>query len=308
MTLALRVGRHTVQLTNPDKILFPADGITKRDLAEYYKAVAPRMVPHLRDRPLNLQRFPEGIGRPGFFQQEMPDHGPDWLEGVTVAKEGGSVRHLMAQNAATLVYLANQGCITPHAWLSRAGALERPDQIIFDLDPPGEDDPRVRGATLALGALLRELGLAPFVKTTGSRGYHVMVPLDAGADFEEVRAFAESVAEALVRERPAELTTETRKAQRRGRVFVDTMRNAYAHTAVPPFAVRARPGAPVATPIAWEELEDRRMRPARFTLRTVLRRLEAGVDPWRDYRRRARGLARARQALGPARPGAGAAR
>lgn len=295
--VALRVGRRTVELTSPDKVLFPDDGITKRDLAEYYLAIAPRMLPFLRDRPLNLQRFPNGIARPGFFQQEISASHPDWVETVRVAKEGGWVRHVVAGEAATLVYLANQGCVTLHAWLSRAGSLQRPDQMILDLDPPEAGDSRVRGAARALGELLRGIGLTPFIKTTGSRGYHVVVPLDGKEGFERVRGFAQVVAEALVRQRPEELTVEARKDRREGRILVDTLRNSYAHTAVPPYAVRARPGAPVATPIGWDELEDRRMHPARFTLRTVLRRLERGLDPWRDFRRRARGLARARRAL-----------
>lgn len=291
---AVRVGRHTVQLTHPGKVLFPADGITKADLLEYYVAVARRMIPHLKDRPVNLQRFPSGIDHKGFFQQEMPDYFPDWIDGVTVQKEGGQLRHVMIQDAGTLAYLASQACITPHAWLSRAGQLEYPDQMVLDLDPTEAEGDQLRGAAAAAGALLVELGLTPFLKTTGSRGYHVVVPLDGRLDFDMVRAFAHDVAEVLARRHPAELTSETRKAKRGGRIYIDTLRNAYAHTAVPAYAVRARAGAPVATPIDWEELADPAMHAARFTIRNVLDRRQ---DPWAGFRRSARGLTRAREKL-----------
>jgi bifunctional non-homologous end joining protein LigD len=255
------------------------------------------MLPQLRDRPLNLERFPSGIGKPGFFQQEMPKQAPDWLGSVSVRKEGGRVRHVVASGAAALVYLANQSCVTLHAWLSRRDRLEHPDQLIFDLDPPDQRPRDVAAAARALGRLLRELGLTPFIKTTGSRGYHVLVPLDRRQTYDVVREFAREVAEELVRRHPSELTLEARKQSRRGRIYVDIMRNSYAHTAVPPYTVRARRGAPVATPIAWEELEDPAMHPARFGLRDIPARLESVPDPWKDLRRRVKPLGAAIEAL-----------
>jgi bifunctional non-homologous end joining protein LigD len=286
----LRAGGRAVEITHPDRILFPEDGITKGELAEYYGEVAPYMVPHLKDRPLNLERFPKGIGEAGFFQQAAASHYPDWIPRVTVPKAGGKVRHVVVQNAAALVYLANQSAVTLHAWLSRQDRLDRPDQMIFDLDPPPGRVGAVAKAARDLGALLRELALVPFVKTTGSRGYHVLVPLDRKADFDEVRGFAGEVAAELVRRSPAALTTEIRKDERNGRIFVDTLRNAYAHTAVPPFTVRARRGAPVATPISWVELDDPEMHPARFTIRNLLPRLEREPDPWAELRKSAKPL------------------
>jgi bifunctional non-homologous end joining protein LigD len=293
----VRVGGRTVGVSSLDKVLFPDAGITKGELIEYYTAVAPHMLPHLKDRPINLERFPDGIARGGFFQQAMPDSFPEWIEGVTVEKAGGRVRHVLVQTTATLVYLANQGCITLHAWLSRRDRLDYPDQMVFDLDPPDQDPEGVRNAARALGELLRELELIAFLKTTGSRGYHVLVPLDRREDFEAVRAFAQAVAGLLARRHPRQLTTEGRKAKRGKRIYIDTLRNAYAHTAVPAYTVRAKPAAPVATPIGWEELEDPAMHPARFTLRNLPTRLRDGPDPWRDIRRRARGLASARRLL-----------
>jgi bifunctional non-homologous end joining protein LigD len=286
-------GGRAVEITHPERVLFPDVGITKGDLAEHYRAVAPYILPHLKDRPLNLERFPGGIGQAGFFQQAAPPHYPGWIPRVSVAKQGGKVNHVVVDHAAALVYLANQSAITLHAWLSRRDRLDYPDQMIFDLDPPPNRGREVAAAARDLGALLRDLGLVPYVKTTGSRGYHVLVPLDRKADFDAVRRFAQEVAAELIRRNPAGLTSEIRKNERDGRIFVDTLRNAYAHTAVPPYTVRARPGAPVATPIAWEELDDRGMHPARFTVRNLLERLERVPDPWRDLRRRSR-------ALGPA--------
>jgi bifunctional non-homologous end joining protein LigD len=293
----VRVGGRAVAVSSLDKVLFPQDGITKGELIEYYGTVATHMLPHLKDRPINLERFPGGIDRAGFFQQAMPESFPDWIEGVTVEKAEGRVRHVVVQTAATLVYLANQGCITPHAWLSRRDRLDSPDQLIFDLDPPAQDPPRVREAALLLGELLRELELVPFLKTTGSRGYHVLVPLDRREDFSAVREFAQAVAALLVHRHPKLLTVEGRKAKRGNRIYLDTLRNAYAHTAVPAYAVRARPKAPVATPIGWDELEVRAMHPARFTLRSLPARLRDDPDPWRDLRRRPRSLAPARRRL-----------
>jgi bifunctional non-homologous end joining protein LigD len=297
MTRRLQVNGLVVEVTHPDRVLFPADGITKAELVDYYRLVARWMGPHLADRPANLQRFPDGIDRPGFFQQEMPEYFPDWIDGVLVSKAGGRLRHVVIQNTATLVYLANIGCITPHTWLSRSDRLEYPDQLIFDLDPTGSDAVAVADAARALRALLEELGLVPFVKTTGSRGYHVVVALDRRSSFEEVREVATGIADALVARDPERLTTEPRKARRRGRIYLDTLRNAYAHTAVPPFAVRARPGAPVAFPISWDELDDPAMHPSRFTIRNALEQLERSADPWRELGDAARPLADIRAGL-----------
>ena len=296
-TLVRRVGRRNVEVSHPDKVLFPDDGITKAELVDYYVAASTRMLPHLRGRPVNLQRFPDGIAAGGFFQQARPGYFPEWIDGVEVAKEGGELCHVLIDEAAALAYIANQNCITPHAWLSRTGALDHPDQLIIDVDPP---DARVAGAresAVQLGDLFRELELTPFVKTTGSRGFHVLVPLDGTLDFDTVRAFARDAATVAARRRPDALTVEPRKAKREGRIYLDTLRNAYAHTAVPPYAVRARPGAPVAAPISWDELDDPDMHSERFTLRTITRRLEDAADPWRDLRRRARALGPARKRL-----------
>jgi bifunctional non-homologous end joining protein LigD len=281
----LRAGRRRVRISNPDKLLFPADGITKADLAGYYAEIAPAMLQHVRDRPLNLWRWNTGIDHDVVIQQEIPRGAPDWVRRVSVARRrGGTVSHAVGGEAATLVWLANQNCITPHVWTSRADRPGRPDRLVFDLDPPDADAARhfpvIRAGALALGELLRELGLEPFAMTSGSRGLHVVAPLRRRADADTTRATAGRIAELLVERRPDGLTTAWRKEKRGGRVLVDTARNTYGQTAVAPYAVRALPGAPVATPLAWEELEDPELHPRRWTLATVRDRVARDGDPW----------------------------
>jgi bifunctional non-homologous end joining protein LigD len=293
----LRIGRRAVELSSLDRVLFPDVGVTKGDLVEHYRLVARRMVPHLKGRPVSMQRYPNGIQAEGFFQKAAPDYFPDWIRRVTVSKEGGTVEHVVCDNAATLVYLANQGCITPHVWLSRADRVDHPDRLIFDLDPPRDDFEVVRFAARELRGLLGELGLDPFLMATGGRGLHLIVPLDRRADFDAARAFARDVAEVLAARHPRRLTTEARKNKRRGRLFLDTMRNAYAQTAVPPYAVRARPGAPVAMPLSWKELEDADLRGSTWNTRNAPARIAKRVDPWKGMSRRARSLSRPRSKL-----------
>jgi bifunctional non-homologous end joining protein LigD len=285
---SVRVGRRTIRITHPDKILFPDSGITKGEIVEYYHRVAPIMVPHLRGRPLMLQRLPEGLGGPVFYQKQISGYFPDWIHRTTVAKEGGTVTHVLCDDAATLVYLANQGCLTPHPWLSRADDPDRPDRMIVDLDPSTDDVDDVRFAARVAREVVTQAGLEPYLMATGSRGFHIVVPLRRAEAFDEVRSVSRGLAEALARRAPERLTTAARKADRGNRVYLDVLRNAYAQTAVPPFAVRPRAGAPVAVPLDWEELES--ARPDGWTVRTLLDRLDRTPDPWRGFTRHARTL------------------
>jgi len=295
MGVAVKAGRRTVEISKPEKVLFPDDGITKADLASHYERVAEAMLPHVRERPAHMHRFPEGLGGEGFVHKNVPEHFPDWIETVEVPKKDGTVTHPVIGDAATLVYLADQATITPHVWLSRVDGLDRPDLMIFDLDPSGEDFGQVREAARSVRELLEEVGLPPYLKTTGSRGVHVVVPLDRSAGFDEVRELARDVARLAASHDPEHLTTETRKDKRRGRLFVDWLRNAYAQTAVPPYAARARPGAPVATPIEWEELG--RVESRSYTIGNIGRRLGSKDDPWRGLWGRARSIGGAREKL-----------
>jgi bifunctional non-homologous end joining protein LigD len=286
----------TVQISSPGKLLFPADGITKADVAGYYERVAEWMLPHVRGRPVSMQRFPDGIDGKGFFHKDIPAHFPARIRRVEVPKAGGSVTHAVVTDAGSLVYLVGQNTITPHVWLSRADRIWQPDRLVFDLDPPEDADfAAVRRAARSTGELVRELGLMPFAQVTGSKGIHVWVPLRRRARFEDVRELADRAARLLASRHPDALTTEFRKSERGGRILVDVMRNRYAQTAVPPYAVRPRAGAPVATPLEWEELSDSRLSPDHWTIRSVLRRLASTGDPWADIQSYARGISRARR-------------
>jgi bifunctional non-homologous end joining protein LigD len=284
-------------LSNTDRLFFPEDGITKGDLIDYYARIAEVMLPYLEGRPMTMHRFPDGIQGDGFYQQEASDHFPGWIERLLVKKEGGTVNHVICQNKATLVYLANQACITPHVWLSRKGRLYHPDLLIFDLDPPGDDFAPVRQAAQWLREFLGELGLEPLVKTTGSRGLHLVVPLDKSIHFDQVRAFARNVAGELSRREADKLTDEPRKEKRKGRVFLDYLRNSYAQTAVAPYAVRARAGAPVAAPISWDEVADPRVKSQSYTIKNIFHRLSRKGDPWQGMWRKPFSLEQAIQKL-----------
>jgi bifunctional non-homologous end joining protein LigD len=287
-----------VEISKPDKELFPASergaAVTKLDLARYYESVAEVMLPHLRGRPINMQRFPDGITGSSFYEKKVPSHFPDFVRTVEVDTADGPQRQVVVDDVRSLVYLAQQACVTPHTWLSRADDLDHPDELVLDLDPSVPGLPAVRRATRLVGELLDDVGLESVVKTTGSRGYHVVVPLRREATFGEVRELARDAARILVDREPGLLTLEARKNKRGDRVLVDVQRNGYGQTAVPPYAVRARPGAPVSTPITWDELS--RVEPDQHTIRTVGRRLSRGGDRWARLPR-AQSLGKARERL-----------
>jgi bifunctional non-homologous end joining protein LigD len=293
----VRIGRHEIEITRPEKILFPEDGITKGELIEYYARIAPRMLPHLRNRPLTLERYPDGIHKQRFFQKEVSSYFPAWIRRVTVKKVGGTVNHLVSNDSATLVYIANQACITPHIFLSRIDKLDYPDQMVFDLDPQSDDFELVRSTARDFKQLLDDIELPAFLKTTGSRGLHIVVPLQRKEGFDSVRDFARELARIVVSQAPKDRTLEQLKAHRGKRVFIDTNRNAYAQLVAPAYAVRARPGAPVSVPLEWSELRKKSPRSDSVTIRTVFDRLEKGGDPWAEFWRSGVSLAKARRKL-----------
>jgi bifunctional non-homologous end joining protein LigD len=278
------------QISHPEKVLFPAAGITKLDLARHYERVAPAMLPYVKQRPLAVQAYPNGIEQHGFFMKAVPDYFPDWVDRVTVKKRGGTVTHVLANDAATLVYLAGQNVVTPHTWLSRADQPEKPDRLIVDFDPSGGGFADVRAVAREAGERLRDAGLATYAMVTGSRGIHVVCPLRRGPSFTDVHSYARAVAESMVEDDPRRLTLEWKKVDRGERIYVDVNRIAYAQHAVAPYGVRARPKAPVAMPIHWEELSDRNLKPDRWNLKNAAARLESEGDPWKGMMRRARKL------------------
>jgi bifunctional non-homologous end joining protein LigD len=270
----------SVVISHPEKVLFPDDGITKGDMAAYYEMIAPLMLPHIRNRPVTMERFHRGIGEAGFFQKSIAKGAPDWLPIAEVPKKGGTVKHPLINDERSLLWLANQNCITPHVWTSRVPDLLHPDICVFDLDPLQDDARVLRNAALALRDLLAELGLTSWIKTTGSKGFHIAVPLNGKADAGEVSHFANIVGRLLVERNPKELTMEFSKADRDGRIYVDTGRNHPPATFAVAYAVRARPAAPISAPCTWEEVERGLVGPTTFTLRAMAKRIEEVGDLW----------------------------
>ncbi len=289
MTTELEIGGRAVRITHEDRVVFPEAGLTKLALARHYERVAPLMLPYVRGRPLALQAFPDGIDRDGYFMKAVPRYFPDWIRRATVPKKGGTITHVLAEDAATLVYLTGQNVVAMHAWLSRADKPHQPDRVTIDFDPSGGVFAEVRAAARAAGDRLRDLGLVPFAMTTGSRGVHVVCPLRRGPDFSEVHALARALAEEMVADDPEHVTLEWHKADRGDRIYLDVNRIAYAQHAIAPYSVRPRPKAPVAVPLHWEELSEESLRPDRWTVENIGERLEAG-DPWNGMSRRARSL------------------
>lgn len=276
----IETGGRGIRVTRAGKVLFPDCGVTKGDLAWYWARIARTALPHYRDRALTMERYPDGVDGKGFFQKNIPDSFPDWIGREELQKQDGTVTHIVVGDAATLVYLAEQGMITPHLALSRVDSIDWPDRLVLDLDPPGDDFSEVQRAGRRVRGLLDEIGARSFVQTTGSRGLHVVLSLDRSAGFDATRDLAQRLARHLAKRHPDEVTVEQRKARRGNRVFIDTLRNAYGQTSAAPYAVRARPTAPVATPLDWDEALAGPLGPRDYTIRNVFRRLGQKDDPW----------------------------
>jgi bifunctional non-homologous end joining protein LigD len=280
----IKVGSRHIEAANLEDVIFPGPGITQGDLISVYRRLSNTMLPHLAGRPLTMERYPDGIEEEGFYQREAPDYFPDWIRRVSVRvkEDDGEQSVVVCEDEATLVYLVDQGVVTPHVWLSRADRLSHPDKLVFDLDPSDDDFETVRLAGEVLHGILSDLGLASFVMTTGSRGAHVVVPLIQEEDFDTSRAFAQDVAKLATAEEPDRLTVEMRKEDRGDRLYVDTLRNAHGQNSVAPYAVRAKPGAPVATPLEWDEFVDPSLHSQTYTVENIFRRLGQMSDPWAD--------------------------
>jgi bifunctional non-homologous end joining protein LigD len=281
-----------VETSSEDKIYFPDDGITKGDVLEYYQNIADHMLPHLADRPLMLQRFPEGIDESGFYQKEAGEYFPDWIETVEVEKEDGKLHHVICSNASTLKYLVNQGTLTFHTWLSRKPKIDYPDKFIIDLDPPEGNFAIVRKAARILRDFFEEVEIRVFMMTTGSQGLHIMMPLDGKSDFDTVKEVGKKLGNKMVDEHPDIFTRAQRKDKREGKLFFDIERNAYAQTAVAPYTIRPIKGAPVATPLSWDELDKSDLNSHSYKLKNIRRRLSQKEDPWKGYGRHKVGIKR----------------
>jgi bifunctional non-homologous end joining protein LigD len=266
----------TITCTNPAKVFFPDAGITKGDVFAFYQRIAPYLLPHLRERPVTLERLPEGLSRPDaphFWQKNTPEHYPPWVPRVELTSEDGKpVRYVLVNDLPVLLYLVNQGALTFHPWLSRVQDLDRPDFVLFDLDPGTAALADAVMVARRLHQFLGKEGVEAVVKTSGRAGLHVLTPWSKPGGYDEARAWALSVAERLVTALPAVATLERTKAKRGGRVYMDVLQNARGHHVVPPYVLRAVPGATVSTPLEWGELTPA-LDPSAFNLRTIFRRL-----------------------------------
>lgn len=275
-------------------MLFPEDGITKGELAAYYEAIAPFMLPHIIGRPVTMERYHRGIAEKGFIHKDVAKGFPKWLERAEVPKKDGVVHHALITDVRSLLWTVNQNSITPHVWTSRVPHLYQPDICVFDLDPSEENPDQLRAAALLVRDVLSELGLRSWVKTSGAKGFHIVVPLDGKARFGEVYRFAESVGRLLVTRDPENLTQEFSKADRGSRILVDTGRNGYSATFAAVYAVRAKSGAPVSAPCTWEELQQGVVSPRSFTLRTMPARIASTGDLWSEAEQSRQSLKRIR--------------
>jgi bifunctional non-homologous end joining protein LigD len=289
-------GDITVELTNVDRIVFPDLGIAKKEVLDYYYRVADLMLPELRDRPLTMERFTKPVTSGGFFQKHAQKHYPPWIDRVVIGGKT-TVEYPIANSAAALVYFANQGGVAFHIWTSRTTDLDHPDLVVFDLDPPdGKFDLVVQVAKL-LHELLDDLGLPAFVKTTGSKGLHVVVPVDGVATYAQVNELLQAVAKLLCGRFPELVTLEFYKKDRKGRLFFDTLRNVAGATFVAPWSLRGRPGAPISAPLTWPELDDPKLRANSIGLRDFQARFDAHGDPWYGFRKHPGSVASAMRKL-----------
>lgn len=278
----ITIDNRDIEITHPDKELF--SGIRKETFVRYYHRIGPTMLPYMKDRPITMRRFPRGVDEDGFFQKDTPNYFPDWIPREQIEKkQNGTTNYVICNNLATLAYLANQDCIEPHIWLSTIEKPNNPDRMIFDFDPPEDSSFEVvREFAFKVRDVLENIGLTPFVMTTGSKGVHVTTPLDASEPFEESRSLARAIADYFAEKHPQLVTTEIRKEKRSGRLFLDTNRNSYAQTGISPYGVRAKPGAPVATPIRWDELAQSDLMPQSYTIENIFRRMGQVDDPWQS--------------------------
>lgn len=293
----VEVDGESIEVTHPNKLLYPDEQIGKGDLVTYYRDVAPFMVPHLTGRPLTLHCFPSGIAARGYFQKAAQEHFPAYVHRLPLASHSGETVYAVVDNAPALVFLASQNCLVFHTCHVHRDSLDRPDMVIIDLDPSDDDFAKVRHGARLLRDLFPALGLVPFVKTTGSRGLHVVAPIHRELDCDGVSEFARKVAQYLVATDPARFTMDINKKKRGDRVFVDYLRNGQAQTTVAPYSARALPCAPVAVPIGWDELDDPELDARRWHVRNVRERLWDTGDLWRDIHSHARSLADASEAL-----------
>jgi bifunctional non-homologous end joining protein LigD len=294
----MKINTTEMIVAHKDKVLFPNSGITKNDVILYYKKIADYMLPYMKNLPLTMQRFPKGISDVGFFQKNASDHFPDWILTEQVKKEGGWVNQVVCNNEETLLYLVNQYTITFHLSLSKIDSIEFPDRLVFDLDPPeGKFKLAINAAKILRNFLEEDLELKTFLMTTGSKGLHVIAPLKSQEDFHEVHEFTKNIANYIADKYPDNFSTAIRKNQRKGKLYIDFLRNSYAQTSVAPYSLRAIENAPVATPLHWNELDDSTLNSQSFTINSIFKRLEKISDPWINFNDSAKSISISKEKL-----------
>lgn len=293
MSKTIKIDSHRIEISNLDKVFYPKAGVSKGNVIEYYEKIGKVMLQYVKERPIVMHRFPDGIKGEDFYQKERPDYFPGWVGKTTVKlAQDGTQTLVVANNMTCLIYLADQGVLVFHSWLSKRNRASHPDRLVFDLDPPKkgkEGFSLVKFAAYKLRDILREKNLHPFVMSTGSHELHIVAPINPSHNFDKVREFAKNVAEDLSDKNPDELTVEARKNKRRGRLFIDYMRNAYGQTSVFPYSLRALPEAPVAAPLDWDELPSF-SDPQKYTIKNIFRRLAKKKDPWDNIFKKAKKL------------------
>lgn len=281
----MKINDKEFKVNNKDKIFYPKAGYTKKDIMNYYEKISPYMLLFLKDRPVSMLRFPDGINGKRFYQKDAPDYFPEWITTQKIKKKkGGTTNYVICNNKAVLVYLASQACLTPHIWLSKIGEVKKPDKLIFDLDPSDEDFKKVKFAAQIIKDFFEtNFSTKTYVMTTGSTGLHIFIPLKPVQKFEEVLKFAQDAALFLAQKHPKKLTTETLKKNRGNRIYLDVLRNAYGQTSVCPYSLRAIENAPIATPLDWKELKNIKSS-QQYTLSTIFKRLGKKENPWNDIK------------------------
>ncbi len=280
-----KIRNRKIKISNPDKLFYPDMKITKKDVVNYYSKIAKIMIVHAKDRPLNMHRAPDGAQGENFYQQDISDYFPDWINRIEVEKrEGGKVTHAICNNIETLVYLAGQAVLTFHIWLSKVDNIKKPDKLIFDLDPPSNKgfESVIYGAR-KLKEYFDKKSVQTYIMTTGSKGLHIIVPLKPKKNFKDVREKAKNIAKELSEKYPDKLTIEQYKNKREGRLFLDYLRNSFGQTSVSPYSLRIIPGAPIATPISWEELNNKKLNSQTYNIKNIFKRLGQKKDPWKDF-------------------------
>lgn len=285
----IKINNKEISLSKTDKILYPDSDITKADIIEYYRKIWENIAPYATDRPLVMQRFPDGIQEQGFFQKKISDYFPGWIDTITIKEKESNEKaeYVNCNKEETIAYLANQGSLVLHGWLSKKSNVNKPDKMVFDLDPSDNDFEKVKQGALLLKELLDQGNIHSYPLITGSKGIHVIIPLKEKDDFDDIRNVAKQIAEIVTKRDDKNFTTETSKNKRGHKVFVDYLRNSYGQTSILPYSLRAIDNAPVAVPLDWDEIKDKELDPQKYNISNIFHRISQKQDPWKDMNKNA---------------------